>query len=668
VNRTASTLAATLIAAVALSACSGGGGHAGALPATPTSSGGSNAATAGAATFAYGADAPAGAQYVGPANVGTMGVDVALQLQNADGLARYAAAASTPGSASYRHFLTPQQIGAQYGASSASLNAVAAYFAGYGLRVATWPQHLSLFVSGPQHALEQAFQTTFGVYRAGTTTFLAPHTTPHFTRALPVSAITRLVTAKRQFRNYVPISGGAITTSGYGPLQIRNAFDYTGAYDAGYTGTGISVGIIGTGPISAADVPAYGTMFSTSVAPVSQVDVTDAAIAQNGIENPPDTGFQTPPPVTALCGGTLPGCNPEDGEAQIDTEAAASLAPGAQVLFYLGYLPGYCEDNSGNVTPPPCGSGTTPIDLIGLDVADDEIQQAIADDKADVLSLSYGGPEQAQVGLEFGPANDPTAGLGPEEFAALAAEGIAVFVSSGDAGAEGCQRPVYQAAIDQPCVSYPSTDPNVAAVGGVTVPLDRFGNLTNQITAWGLETSDGSGGSGGGVSAYFSTSLTPWQQGIPGLIGSTRNVPDDSLLGDPETGMSTLINAAFSPVVESIGGTSVAAPEMAAMWALVLQACASAPTCATAQGAKSYRLGNAAPLLYGFYSKNGTVLPAYAQTFYDVVYGDNAQVVAQPGPTSPPLDPGYQAGTGYDQVTGLGVPFARALIKAVTNQ
>ena len=33
-----------------------------------------------------------------------------------------------------------------------------------------------------------------------------------------------------------------------------------------------------------------------------------------------------------------------------------------------------------------------------------------------------------------------------------------------------------------------------------------------------------------------------------------------------------------------------------------------------------------------------------------------------------PLDPGYNAGPDYDLVSGIGVPFARALIKAVTNQ
>jgi kumamolisin len=655
-----------LTAASVVAGCGGGGAS---HPSIPTLAASPSIQQAGAssATFAYGADALANAQYVGPADVGTMGVDVALQPQNASGLVRYAAQVSDPQSPLYRQFISPDQIGARFGASPATMTSVAGYFASYGLRVGSWPQHLSLYVSGPQQALEKAFGTTFGMYRQGTTTFVAPRTTPRFAQALAVTGVTRLVSARRQFRTVVPISGGADATSGYTPQQIRNAFDYTGAYNAGFTGAGITVGIVGTGPMSAADVPAYGAMFSTKVAPVTQVAVTDQGIAAPGVMKPPDTGFQAPPPVTNFCAGSLPGCNPEDIEAQIDTEAVASLAPGSQVLYYLGYAPGYCVDARGNLSPAPCASGTTPYPLLGLDVADDEIQQVIADNRVDVLSLSYGGSEQGQAAYLFG-APDPTTGLGPMEFAALAAEGVAVFVSSGDSGAQGCQRPVYQPAIDQACVSYPATDPSVTSVGGVNAPLDRFGALTNQITGWGLLTGAGSGGSGGGVSQYFPQSLTPWQQNIPGVTGTMRNQPDVSLLGDPYTGMAALVNAQYGTQVASVGGTSVAAPEMAAMWALVLQACSKSATCAQAQGAKSYRLGNAAPLLYAQYAKAGTILPTYAQTFYDVVYGNNQQTPHQPTPSSPPLAPGFTAAPGYDQVTGLGVPFARSLITVVTHQ
>jgi subtilase family serine protease len=657
--------ASALMFALALSGC--GGSHAtSAVPALPASPTSTTTTPQGQAAFSYGVDALQNAQYVGPASVGSLALDVTLQAQNASGLVQYAAQVSTPSSPVYRRFLTAEQIGSTYGASQSTVNTVAAYFAGYGLHVGTWPQHLTLSVSGSQTAIEQALGTTLGTYRQGSTTFIAPTTTPRFARTLAVTGVGRLVSIPREFRTLVPVSTGASISAGYSPQQIRNVFDYTSAYNAGFNGSGITIGIIGTGPISAADVPAYGTMFSTSVATVSQVNVTDQGVATAGITTPPDTGFQTPPPVTAPCTEPLPACNPEDLEAQVDTEAAASLAPGSNVQFYLGYSPAYCIDSKGNYTPAPCvttgPTPTTPYPLIGLPLADDEIQEAIALNQADVLSLSYGGPEQSAASSYFG-SPTLTTGLGPMEFAALAAEGISVFVSSGDAGAQGCQRPAYEPMINQACVSYPATDPSVTSVGGVNAPVDRFGNLTNQITGWGLLSQNG--GSGGGVSAYFPLSLTPWQENIPGLSGGMRNQPDVSLLGDPGTGMATLYDAAYGTQVESVGGTSVAAPEMAAMWALVLQACSHSASCANAQGAKPYRLGNAAPILYSLYAKGITIQPTYAQTFYDVLYGDNQQ----PNTTNSAVyDPGYDAGPGYDQVTGIGVPFARALIKAVTQQ
>jgi subtilase family serine protease len=650
-----------LVLALTMSGCSGS--HATtAMPSVPASASAPvSGSSAGNALFIYGNAALKGAQYVGPASVGSLSLDVTLQPQNAAGLVQYASQVSTPGSPVYRHFLTPTQIGQTYGASQSTVNAVASYFEGYGLHVGTWPQHLTLSVSGSQYAIEKALGTTLATYRQGSTTFIAPSTTPQFSKTLAVTGIGRLVTLPQQYRTLVPSTGTAIT-AGYSPQQIRNAFDFTGAYNAGYTGSGITIGIVGTGPISSADVPAYGTMFSTGVATVTQKNVSDQGVAAPGIENPPDTGFAPPPPVTAPCIESLPSCNPEDVEAQIDTEAAASLAPNAVVDFYLGYAPGYCIDNEGNITAAPCAPGTTAYPLIGLLLADDEIQQVISDNAVDVLSLSYGGPEQIAAGIEFN-ATAPSTGLGPMEFAALAAEGITVFVSSGDAGAQGCQRPAYLPMINQACVSYPATDPSVTSVGGVNAPLDRFGNLTNQIIGWGLLSQ--SGGSGGGVSQYFPLSLTPWQQGVPNVTGGYRNQPDVSLLGDPGTGMAAVINAAFGTQVASVGGTSVAAPEMAAMWALVLQACSQSSSCATAQGSKPYRLGNAAPILYSLYAKGSTIQPTYAQTFYDVLYGDNQQL----NTTNPAIyDPGYAAGPNYDQVTGIGVPFARALIKAVTHQ
>jgi subtilase family serine protease len=666
-------------AACALLAGCGGGSHAPAgsvVPAPAATPGATNNASA----IAWGSDALQGATYVGPAQIASMSIDVDVKMRDQAGLSQYAAQAGDPKSPLYRQFLTPDQIAQRFGADDTTYAAVATYFEKFGLHVGGWKQHLSLFVKGSQSQFESALGVKFGVYERGGTQFIGINGAPHFSANIGVRAIRNAVVVQRYMRDFVPVQTGNNTLAGYSPAQIQQVFDYVGAYHAGYTGKGISIGIIGTGPISAADVPAFGRMFNVPVAPVRQVSATDQGVA--AASPPPDfpysTGLQTPPPVTNRCLGGFPNCNPEDGEAQIDTEQAAALAPDANVLFYIAYNPAECYQPGpgggaiGGTCPAGPNGGLISIPAIGLDLADDEIEQAISDNTADILSLSYGAPESYAAGYYFAP-NDPSTGFGSAEFAALAAEGIAVFVSSGDSGAEGCAR-IFPAppTANQPCVSYPAVDPNVVSVGGVTTPLDQFGRLTNQITGWGTQTSGGAGGSGGGVSLYIPQ--PSWQAQLPGIQGSMRNQPDASLEGDSATGVSIIMNAdpgLHSQQVLSVGGTSVAAPEMAAMWALVLQACKAAPSCGRG-GVYGYRLGNPAPILYSFYGKTGTGNLMYSHVFYDVVYGDNSQLPTKTGPTPVPSGapnaPGFNAGPGYDLVTGLGVPFARALIQAVTGQ
>ncbi|MGH8164128.1 MAG: protease pro-enzyme activation domain-containing protein, partial [Rhodanobacteraceae bacterium] len=440
-----------------------------------------------------------------------MGVDVVVQSQNAQGLIRYAQMASDPSSPMYRHFLTPQEVGDRYGATLRDYTDAAQYFARHGLHVGGWPQRQALFVAGTQAALESAFGTTFGLYEKNGQKFVAPMSQPHFAQVLPVTGVAHLVTARTMHTYNIPVRAGNGTFAGYSPQQIQNAFDYSGAYKAGFDGTGITVGIIGTGGISAKDVPFYGKLFGARVATVTEAPVTDsgeaAGLAQAGVPTPnpnpsaspqapyaySDPGLATPPPVTPPCGtppyaSILPTatCNPEDGEAQLDTEQIAALAPGSAVSFYLAFNPADCAGaNSGACNAVNPGA----IGVQGLFIADDEIAQAIADNTSDSVSLSYGGGEVDDVGLVF---DGNGVGYEPMEFAALAAEGIAVFVSSGDTGAEECSN------AGAPCVSYPSGDPNVTSVGGITASLNSFGQPTSQFTAWGYQTHGGFSGSGGG--------------------------------------------------------------------------------------------------------------------------------------------------------------------------
>jgi len=658
-------LALTL--ACALSACSGGGSSAPAHPSvSPVAALPASASSAATQTF----DVTTGAQRVGVATLGTVRLNVSMKMRDAAGLAAYAATVSTPNSGNYHQFLTPGQIADRFAASASDYAAAAMYFESRGIGVVRWNQREFLTIAGSQAAIESALGTTFATFTKNGRTFYAPTGPAQKLGGLAISGISHVSNYAKLRTSHVSRYGLPLPSAiGYSAAQIARAFDFTGAYNAGFTGKGITVGIIGTGPISANDLATYKSTFKLgTVASVTQVNVTNAAVGAASSKMP---AFSPPPPTTNACTvpttGPSASCNPEDGEAQLDTQQVAALAPGSNVLFYLGYTS----------NDPSTGSGDE-----GINLYDYELMQALHDNVADILSISLGEGEQDGLGSGY---DNTGKGELPTLFQTAVAQGIAVMVASGDWGALECLPSggpgPGQPFENQKCVSYPGTDPNVVSVGGVTTPLDEAGRLVAPMTGWGLQTGGGAyqSASGGGVSLYFGQPA--YQTGAVGVTGSTRNTPDVSLEADGTTGVSVVVNAAFgAPQFASFGGSSIAAPEFAAMWALVLQACATSSTCATGPSAHPYRLGLPNAKLYSVYA-SPTLYPA---TFYDINFGDNSQLPAcaagPPGSNGPtPVDPspapcpnatpvaGFVAGSGYDLVTGIGVPFGRNLIKAVAG-
>ena len=628
-------------------------------------------------TAPYGAEDLQGATYLGPAHLSILSVNVSMQMRDEAGLLRYASLASDPHSLYYRHFLTPQQIADAYGVSSAEYARTLQYFWDQGLGIRGWRQRQMIRVVGTQARMERAFGTHFGWFRKNGVTFYAPVTAPRFGVALSVRGLGGMVTY-RHFRRHldlgVPLSPyqgfGAGFLLGLSPFQLAAGFDYVGAYNLNSTcckGDGITIGIVGTGPISAFDVPAYRATFSSIASAtglVNEVDVT--AVMPCCYSN----GLTTPPPVTAPCGGPLPGCNPEDLEAQLDTEQTSSLAPNATVNFYLAYNPNEC------FAPGTCAPGAGSPQL-GIGESDDELQQIANDNVADVVSASYGIGE-----LDFASPSNPIltcpsgptgcTGADPDIFATMTSEGMAVFFSSGDTGASGCQRDGNSGTADKLCASYPSGDLNVVSVGGTTSPIGSNGRFTGILSVWGLQT--GTGGAGGGMwDAYLKRPAYEFAGSVCAtnhVCDSTHRLqPDISFNADPATGPTVIINCGSAPPtcsglggaqIGSIGGTSASSQDLAAMWALVLEACKQTPACAIHGGAypsHPYRLGNPAPLLFGLSAAQKS------SALFDVVYGENAV----PSLTSLSNDPGFRAKPGWDAASGLGAPFARNLIKEIVG-
>jgi kumamolisin len=215
-----------------------------------------------------------------------------------------------------------------------------------------------------------------------------------------------------------------------------------------------------------------------------------------------------------------------------------------------------------------------------------------------------------QLSISLGLREDK---LAPDElevesakFLKLAALGVTVFVSSGDDGS-----------YDPPVVEYQTSDPWVISVGGTSLELDPHSGRLMDEDAWK--------GSGGGVSQR-GLSRPMWQSSYPSISSPLRLVPDVSAAADPQTGAFLILNN----VANVYGGTSWATPVWAGFAALIAEA-------REKQG-KEPR-GFLAPTLYK--------LPADVG-FRDITSGSNGA---------------FQAGPGWDPVTGLGVPDVRALIQ-----
>jgi kumamolisin len=283
-------------------------------------------------------------------------------------------------------------------------------------------------------------------------------------------------------------------------------------------------------------------------------------------------------------GGTLP---PPEGEETLDVEWTSGIAPGAKIRIYA----------------------TGSLSFVDLDRALDAI---IAD------LPSHPGLRQLSISLGLGDTflGQPNGEVATQhqKYLQLAAAGVNVFVSSGDAGSNPDQTGHNSGGPAQ--AEYPSSDSFVIGVGGTTLTLKPDGSVATE-TGWA--------NGGGGKSRFFPR--PNWQKGN-GIRGTKRLVPDVSLTADPDDGAFLILGGR----VVQIGGTSWSAPIWAGFNALINEARIKA-------GKPALPFLN--PLLYPL---GGT------SAFRDIKQGNNGL---------------FDAREGFDLVTGLGVPHIKNLIDAL---
>lgn len=512
------------------------------------------------------------------------------------------AALQDPGSPLYHRWLTPEGYAARFGASSADVGRVTQWLQAQGFEVtgASRPR-TSLRFSGTVDRLERAFQTEMHRYQVGGE--------PHFALAVEPS---------------VPAELGEVVAG------LRNVHDFHPAplahpAPAYWAGTSYQLGpadwarIYDVTPLYQQASPLDGAGQKIAVVGATAVLADDVLAFRSMF------GLSATLPVNTLVPGTGPGtAGPQDylQEASLDVEWAGGIAPSATVEYvYVG------ENRNSS--------------------ADDAARYAIDNAIAPIVSFSYAtceGDYPSIDAVDFSWEGDLAAMLG-----------ITFVAAAGDGAAADCDE-TGDFAVRGLSVAMPASIPGALAVGGTTLlaqPRSRYFDSTGLAVSyipelgWNDTTvADAILGGTGGASSLFAKPF--WQVGITPPDGA-RDVPDVAFSAS-DVSLPYIVVSQGTTI--GFGGTSCPAPAFAGVLAIVDQAI----------GAAQPGLGNVGPLLYALAGS-----PVASSVFHDVTQGSNV-VPCVPGspdcPASQPYQYGYDAGPGYDQVTGIGSVNAAALVHA----
>ena len=514
-----------------------------------------------------------------------------------------------PKSPNFHKWMTAAEFGERFGASEQDVQQVSDWLRSHGLQVESVNSaHNALQFSGNVAQVEEAFHTEIHSLNVNGVQHISNMSEPSIPQALssivvgaplsdfkPHPLVTGVREVRRDLRSggYSPVyeSGAtahpntAVPYSGktlqfVGPQDFATIYNLNPAWKAGYRGKGQTVAVVEDTFMKAADVTTFRKAF--------------------GFFGYAGTFSQVSPAGTVPCQN--PGINSNETEAALDAEWAGATAPDAAIVLAA------CAD-----TRTQGGEFIALMDLLDQK------------NPPDAISLSYGLCEPA-MGVV-------TAAQISSAYQQAAAEGVSIFVSSGDQGAASCDYGAEEAVYGIATNGLATTPYNVA-VGGTDFydTIQKTGNqywhasngagLESAISyipektwndscadsdvmayfgatqaygsngacaqypgdVYGLNTGAGSGG----PSTVYPKSYASWQTGVYGLPADhSRDIPDVSLFSsdgqwwghamlfcnsDVRTwDVPCVYTNSKDAVYSTAGGTSFAAPAMAGIFALITQ-------------------------------------------------------------------------------------------------
>ncbi len=550
--------------------------------------------------------------------------------QEADLLALIAAQ-QNPGSPFYHQWLTPEEFAARFGMADADLGKAQSWLEQQGFTVERVARSKNaIYFSGTARQVEQAFGTEMHFYKINKTQHFAPSTALSVPAALApvVLGIRNLddfrpraqVLLRKDARVKPSFTSSQSGNVFFGPGDIATVYDITPLYHASVTGTGQSITLVGQSAIAVSDIEAF-----ENAAGLTVKDPVQYLVPNSGNATAPTAG--------------------DEAESDLDLEWSGAIAPGATINFvYTG-----SNSNYG---------------------AFDSLQYAIEEKIGTIISSSYGTCEAALGGLTL-----------ESSLAQAATQGQTVMSAAGDQGSTDCYGIGTLPLTTQEAlaVDYPASSPYVTGMGGTEISNANAAYDTQGTTWWAAEGSSDIVSSalqyipemawnddtsncgvsnclsagGGGASSLFTK--PSWQTGVAGISGNMREVPDLALYASPNvpgflyctsdssawaSGQSGSCVTGFRDAnnvdLTLAGGTSFDGPIFSGILALINQK-------------QGYTTGQGLinPELY----KLASVSATYAVAFNDITTGNNDCLA---GSANCSGTAGFSAGTGYDQVTGLG--------------
>ncbi len=598
--------------------------------------------------------------------------EVLLKLPDESAVAAEVQALSTPGSASFRKFLTPAEFRSTYSPSAAAVAAVESWVRSAGLSVkSVAPSRLYVEVSGTMGRAESLVGTTLHTYAyqgqdlaepvgdysipaalSGTVagvvnlddaallqkpaddtgqastartsnavpdgTLPGPPTGVHY-GIQPCSSYYGQLMATDKPKAYGQT--WPYTICGYDADQYEEAFGLYNEIQGGNDGQGVTVAITDaySSPTMLSDADTWSTQNSLpTFGPDQFTEVTPRADGYNDEKE----------------------CGPQGwyGEETLDVESVHAMAPGANIVY---------------VGAKNCAGG---LDTAWASAIDNHLASVVTDSWSD-------GTEALPAGV---------INFYHEFLLEAATTGITVMFSSGDDGDE-------VAATGTKQVGLPASDPYATAVGGTSTEIGQNGNIVFQAgwsnfysslspkNTWKPKPPGAfSSGAGGGTSILYTQ--PSYQAGvvptkISEYFGKTpmRAVPDVAMPADPNTGLEIGETQKFSDgtyyATYRLGGTSLSSPLFAGVVADAVQYNGAA-------------IGFINPLLYKDIDTSA-ITDVLAPGTREATVRTN---LTDPTNSSSPLAWVLQtidvpttifAGKGYDDQTGVGTPNGLFFLQAM---